>query len=267
MADFLLAHEPATRLAIFAGTFALMIVWEMALPRKVRSLSRWARWPSNIGIVVLNTVVLRVIMPTTAVGFALIAEANGWGLFNLVAVPQIVAILVSILLLDLAIYTQHVVFHAVPFLWRLHRMHHADQDIDVTTGSRFHPIEILISMGIKLAVISILGAPAVAVLIFETVLNAAAIFNHANVRLSPKLDSVLRLLIVTPDMHRVHHSIHRQETNSNFGFNLPWWDRIFATYTAQPMDGHDDMVIGIEHFRTVRDQRLDRMIVQPLRNV
>lgn len=265
MTETLLLHEPAIRLAVFAGVFLLMILWEVMMPRKSRILSRWARWPSNIGIVVLNTLLLRLLIPTAAVGTALLAETNGWGLFNLVVLPQVLAVLLSVMLLDLAIYAQHVVFHHVPVLWRLHRMHHADQDIDVTTGSRFHPIEILLSMGIKLALIVVLGAPAVAVLIFEVLLNAAAMFNHANVRLPLKVDAVLRLLIVTPDMHRVHHSIHKNETNSNFGFNLPWWDRLFRTYNAQPVDGHEDMTIGLERFRTKKDQRLDRMLVQPFR--
>lgn len=265
MADILLANEPVIRLSIFFGVFVLMIAWEAAMPRKARSLSRWARWPSNIGIVVLNTLILRLVIPTAAVGTALMAEAYGWGLFNLVALPQVVAVLLSVMLLDLAIYAQHVVFHHVPVLWRLHRMHHADQDIDVTTGSRFHPIEILMSMGIKLGVVVLLGPPAVAVLIFEVLLNAAAMFNHANIRFSPKIDAVLRLVIVTPDMHRVHHSVHKYETNSNFGFNLPWWDRLFGTYRAQPEDGHDAMVIGLERFREIDDQRLDRMLAQPFR--
>lgn len=265
MADDLLANEPLFRLSIFFGVFALMIVWEGVLPRKSRSLSRWARWPSNIGITVLNTLILRLIIPTAAVGMALLAKENGWGLFNLVALPQFVAVLLSVMLLDLAIYVQHVVFHHIPVLWRLHRMHHADQDIDVTTGARFHPIEILLSMGIKLCVVILLGPPAVSVLIFEVLLNAAAMFNHANIRFPQKIDALLRLFIVTPDMHRVHHSVHKYETNSNFGFNLPWWDRLFGTYRAQPEDGHDAMVIGLERFRELDDQRLDRMLVQPFR--
>jgi len=263
MEDTLLANEPAIRLAGFAGIFILMAVLEALLPRKARTLPRLIRWPSNIGIVVLNTLMLRFLFPTAAVGMAFIVQAEGWGLLNLIGLPHGLAVLAAVILLDLAIYFQHVVFHHVPVLWRLHRMHHADQDIDVTTGARFHPIEILLSMGIKLGVIVILGVPPVAVLIFEVVLNAAAMFNHANVRLPPAVDAVLRLFIVTPDMHRVHHSVHKRETNSNFGFNLPWWDRLFGTYRAQPEDGHDAMVIGLERFRTRQDQRLDRMLVQP----
>jgi sterol desaturase/sphingolipid hydroxylase (fatty acid hydroxylase superfamily) len=187
------------------------------------------------------------------------------GLLNVFQVPYPLAILLSVLALDLAIYLQHLMFHAVPLLWRLHRMHHADLDFDVTTGARFHPVEILLSMLIKFAVILVLGPPAVAVLVFEVLLNATAIFNHGNVRMPARVDAVLRWLVVTPDMHRVHHSANPRETNSNFGFNLPWWDRLFGTYRAQPQAGHDGMTIGIEQFRTARDLWLDRMLLQPLR--
>jgi sterol desaturase/sphingolipid hydroxylase (fatty acid hydroxylase superfamily) len=265
MTETILLNEPAIRLVIFLAVFALMIVWEFVTPRRVRSLSRWVRWPSNLGIVVFNTLVLRIVLPMAAVGLALLCEERGWGLLNAFALPPLLAIVLSVLLLDLAIYLQHVMFHAVPALWRLHRMHHADLDFDVTTGARFHPIEILLSMGVKFAVVAALGPPAVAVLIFEVLLNASSMFNHGNVRIAPKVDGVLRCFIVTPDMHRVHHSILPRETNSNFGFNLPWWDRLFGTYTAQPAAGHDGMTIGIEQFRTPRDQRLDRMLLQPFR--
>jgi sterol desaturase/sphingolipid hydroxylase (fatty acid hydroxylase superfamily) len=265
MTETILLNEPAIRLVIFLAVFAFMIIWEFVTPRRVRSLSRWVRWPSNLGIVVFNTLVLRIVLPMAAVGLALLCEERGWGLLNAFALPPLLAIVLSVLLLDLAIYLQHVMFHAVPALWRLHRMHHADLDFDVTTGARFHPIEILLSMGIKFAVVAALGPPAVAVLIFEVLLNASSMFNHGNVRIAPKVDGVLRCFIVTPDMHRVHHSILPRETNSNFGFSLPWWDRLFGTYTAQPAAGHDGMTIGIEQFRTPRDQRLDRMLLQPFR--
>ncbi|MGE0630234.1 MAG: sterol desaturase family protein [Hyphomicrobiaceae bacterium] len=195
---------------------------------------------------------------------ALIAEERGWGLFNVIGAPMWLAFIVSVLALDLAIYLQHVMFHAVPALWRLHRMHHADLEFDVTTGLRFHPVEILLSMGIKLAVVAALGPPAAAVLVFEVLLNATAMFNHSNIRIPAQVDRALRLIVVTPDMHRVHHSIHPSETNSNFGFNLPWWDRLLGTYRAQPREGHEGMTIGIEQFRTKRDLWLDRMLVQPL---
>ncbi|HIN90984.1 MAG TPA: sterol desaturase family protein [Porticoccaceae bacterium] len=240
-----------------------MVVWEVAMPRRARALTRRVRWPSNLGIVAFNTVLLRLVVPTTAVGLALLSQEQSWGLFNNLAIPFWLSIGLSVLLLDLAIYLQHVMFHAVPALWRLHRMHHADLDFDVTTGARFHPIEIVLSMGIKLAVIVVLGAPAIAVLIFEVALNATSMFNHGNVRIAPRVDGLLRLLVVTPDMHRVHHSVLPDETNSNFGFNLPWWDRLLGTYRAQPVAGHDGMTIGIEQFRTSRDQWLDRMLVQP----
>lgn len=223
------------------------------------------RWTNNLGLVVIDTIVLRLSFPILAVGLAVTAQDLGWGLFNIIEVPGWVAVLVSIVVLDLVIYLQHVMFHAVPALWRLHRMHHADLEFDVTTGLRFHPVEILLSMGIKLAVVMALGPPAVAVLIFEVLLNATAMFNHSNVRLPTFVDRILRLIVVTPDMHRVHHSIRPEETNSNFGFNLPWWDRLLGTYKAQPKAGHEDMSIGIEQFRTRRDLWLDRMLVQPVK--
>jgi sterol desaturase/sphingolipid hydroxylase (fatty acid hydroxylase superfamily) len=199
------------------------------------------------------------------VGLALIANARALGLFNEVQLPAWIAVVASVILLDLAIYFQHVLFHAVPVLWRLHRMHHADLDIDVTTGLRFHPIEILLSMVIKLAVVIALGAPALAVLLFEVLLNATSLFNHSNVRIPERFDGVLRWVVVTPDMHRVHHSILLRETNSNFGFNLPWWDRLFGTYRPQPAAGQESMTIGIEQFRDPRELGLDRMLLQPFR--
>jgi len=263
MWELMHAYEPAIRLSAFLGIFAAVALWEVMAPRRTRSFSRLARWPNNIGIVAFNTIVLRVLFPTAAIGMALAAEAHGWGLFNTLPVPLWLAVILSVMILDFAIYLQHVLVHAVPALWRLHRMHHADLDYDVTTGARFHPIEIVISMGLKLMVVSALGAPASAVLIFEVILNATAMFNHGNVRIPEGLDRLLRLIVVTPDMHRVHHSVIPRETNSNFGFSLPWWDRLFGTYTAQPRDGHADMTIGIEQFRDGRDLRLDRMLIQP----
>jgi sterol desaturase/sphingolipid hydroxylase (fatty acid hydroxylase superfamily) len=231
----------------------------------VRRFSRWRRWPSNFGIVVLNTVVVKLLFVATAVGMAEYAREHGWGLFNAVEVPAALAVIATVVALDLIIYLQHVMVHAVPALWRLHRMHHADLDFDVTTGARFHPIEIVLSMVIKLAAVVVLGAPPVAVVIFEVILNATAMFNHGNLRLPAGVDRLLRLVVVTPDMHRVHHSILPAETNSNFGFNLPWWDRLLGTYRAQPAAGHEAMTIGIELFREPGDQRLDRMLIQPFR--
>jgi sterol desaturase/sphingolipid hydroxylase (fatty acid hydroxylase superfamily) len=263
--DTLLAAEPQLRLAVFLGVLVAMAVWELAAPRRRREIPRLVRWTNNLALVVIDTIILRLTFPILAVGLAVTAEERGWGLFNVIGAPGWVAILVSILALDLAIYLQHVMFHAVPALWRLHRMHHSDLEFDVTTGLRFHPVEILLSMGIKLAVVAALGPPAVAVLIFEVLLNATAMFNHSNIRLPASVDRVLRLIVVTPDMHRVHHSVIPAETNSNFGFNLPWWDRLLGTYRAQPAAGHDGMTIGIEQFRTRRELWLDRMLVQPLR--
>ncbi|MHA1569906.1 MAG: sterol desaturase family protein, partial [Alphaproteobacteria bacterium] len=249
MQEFVLANEAAIRLSFFAGVFAIMALWELAAPRRGLATSKAARWAGNLGIVVINTLVLRLLFPVLAVGVAAAAESRGWGLFNMVEAPFWLAVLASVALLDLAIYLQHVMFHAVPALWRLHMMHHADLDFDVTTGARFHPIEIVLSMLIKMGVVTLLGAPAMAVLVFEILLNATAMFNHANARLSPGLDRVLRLVVVTPDMHRVHHSAEAAETNSNFGFNLPWWDRLLGTYRAQPAAGHEAMTIGLEQFR------------------
>jgi sterol desaturase/sphingolipid hydroxylase (fatty acid hydroxylase superfamily) len=257
------AYEPAIRLSAFLGIFVVMALWEAMVPRRKRLFSRLARWPHNIGVVILNTVILRLLFPTAAIGVALAAESNGWGLFNNLALPSLLVLVLSVVIMDFAIYLQHVLVHAVPALWRLHRMHHTDLDYDVTTGARFHPLEIVISMGLKLMVVGALGAPALAVLIFEVILNATAMFNHANVRLPAGLDQWLRLIVVTPDMHRVHHSVIPKETNSNFGFNLPWWDRLFGTYIPQPRAGHEGMTIGIEQFCESRDQRLDRMLIQP----
>lgn len=265
MTESLLATEPQLRLIVFLGVLVAMALWELAAPRRRREIPRVIRWTNNLGLVVIDTIVLRLSFPILAVGLAVIGQDSGWGLFNIIEAPDWVAVIVSIIVLDLVIYLQHVMFHAVPALWRLHRMHHADLEFDVTTGLRFHPIEILLSMGIKLAVVVALGPPAVAVLIFEVLLNATAMFNHSNIRLPMLVDRFLRLIVVTPDMHRVHHSIIPEETNSNFGFNLPWWDRLLGTYKAQPKAGHEGMTIGIEQFRTTRDLWLDRMLVQPVK--
>ena len=264
MPDFLLANEKIIRLSAFLGILVVMAAWEVAAPRRRREIPRLLRWTNNLGIVVVDTILVRLTFPVAAVGLALVAAERGWGVFNLIEAPVWVAFLVSLVVLDLVIYLQHVLFHAVPALWRLHRMHHADLDFDVTTGLRFHPVEIVLSMGLKLAVVALLGPPAAAVLVFEVLLNGTAMFNHSNIRIPLRLDRVLRLVVVTPDMHRVHHSVIPREANSNFGFNLPWWDRLFGTYRAQPAEGHDAMTIGIELFRTPRDLWLDRMLIQPL---
>jgi sterol desaturase/sphingolipid hydroxylase (fatty acid hydroxylase superfamily) len=265
VSQVLMAHEPLIRLGAFAAVFALMTLWELLAPRRHPLIGRAQRWPGNLGVVVIDTILVRLVFPLTAVGTALLAESRGFGLFHAVSLPTWLAILATVIVLDLTIYLQHVLFHAVPVLWRFHRMHHADLEFDVTTGVRFHPVEMLLSMGIKLAVTAALGAPALAVPIFEVLLNVTSMFNHGNVRLPPRLERVLRSTLVTPEMHRVHHSVIPRETDSNFAFNLSWWDRLFGTYRAQPAAGHEGMIIGLEQFRDPRELRLDRMLLQPFR--
>ncbi|HEV3396977.1 MAG TPA: sterol desaturase family protein [Xanthobacteraceae bacterium] len=257
--------ELVARIAAAAAVFAVMVLWEVLAPRRPWSVGRLARWPHNLGIVVIDALAVRILIPAAAVGAALVAAGNGWGLFHVAGLRLSLASLLGFLALDVAIYAQHVAFHKVPLLWRLHRMHHADLDIDVTTGVRFHPIEIVLSMLIKIAVVLALGIPPVAVFAFEVVLNATSMFNHGNVAMPSWLDRVLRLIVVTPDMHRVHHSIDPRETDSNFGFNLPWWDRLFGTYRAAPQAGHDRMTIGLSTFRDRAELRLDRLLTQPFR--
>jgi sterol desaturase/sphingolipid hydroxylase (fatty acid hydroxylase superfamily) len=248
IATFLESDAPL-RFAIFLAVFSTMAAWEIIAPRRRLATSKIQRWTANLAILVTNTVLVRAIFPAAAVGIAAFAEARGVGMLHAFDIHPALKILLALAALDLAIYLQHVMFHAVPLLWRLHRAHHADLEIDVTTGARFHPVEMLLSMAIKAAAIFVIGAPAVAVLVFEIALNASSMFNHSNVRIPQALDSVLRWLVVTPDMHRVHHSIRGEETNRNFGFNFPWWDRLFGTYQAQPRDGHEGMTIGIPGFR------------------
>ena len=256
--------EPFIRLSIFFGILLSMALLEVWAPRRKRSFSRKQRWPANLGIVVLNTLLIRFLIPITAIGLAEYVWSNQWGLFQLFPRSLWIAVPLTILLMDLVIYLQHRLFHVVPSLWRFHRMHHTDLDVDFTTGNRFHPVEILLSMLIKFAVIAALGAPPLGVLLFEMVLNACATFNHGNVFVPLRLDRVLRLLVVTPDMHRVHHSVESDETNSNYGFNLPWWDCLFGTYRAQPRAGHLDMNIGI---KVTRDPKqclsLSRILLFP----
>ena len=262
----LLAYEPFIRLGVFAGMLALMALLEALLPRRTRRMDRLIRWPGNFAIVLIDTFVLRLLFPVASVGFALLMTERQTGLFNQFNIPAEIAIVASMLLLDLTIYAQHIVFHRIPVLWRFHRMHHTDLDLDVTSGTRFHPVEILLSVLIKFAAIALLGAPAIAVLFFEVLLNAGAMFNHANLRLPKSLDSALRLLIVTPDMHRVHHSVVPAETDANFGFNLSCWDRIFGTYIPQPQAGHARMIIGLPDYQDPKVQRIDNMLVQPWKN-
>lgn len=266
LTDFIFANETAVRMSAFLGVLAVMAGWEVLAPRRYRDHGRTTRWPGNLSLVVISAVLVRLIFPVTAVGLAIYTVSNGFGLFHWLGVPYWAAVLLTVAALDLTIYVQHVVFHRVPALWRLHRMHHADLDFDVTTGIRFHPVEIVMSMAIKLAMVAALGAPALGVVLFEILLNASAMFNHSNVRLPLGLDRVLRLVVVTPDMHRVHHSVIPRETHANFGFFLPWWDRLFATYRAQPEAGHDGMTIGLPQFRDPAELRLDRLLTQPWRD-
>ncbi len=264
MNGFLLQNEAWLRFATFVMVFAIMASWEIYAPRRVLTRSKNERWISNLGMVVLNTLLIRIFFPAAAVGAAVFVQERQWGVFNVVAWPGWIELLLSIAILDLVIYLQHVMFHAVPALWRLHRVHHADLDFDLTTGNRFHPIEMILSMVIKTGAIFALGPTALAVFLFEALLSSVAMFNHSNVRLALPVDRLLRLFLVTPDMHRVHHSVRRNEANSNFGFNLPWWDRLFGTYLAQPQDGHEEMVIGISTYRKHTScSRLGAMLVMP----
>lgn len=262
--DFILEYEIHLRLGFFFGVFFVMAPWELVAPRRQIIVPKLLRWKNNLALVFLNSIILRLLFPAAAVGMAIFANEREWGLFNYYHVSFPVAVISSVIIMDAAIYLQHVMVHAVPVLWRLHRVHHADPDFDVTTGSRFHPLEIILSMLIKFAVIIVLGPPVIAVFIFEIVLNATAMFNHSNVRLNLTLDKFLRLLVVSPDMHRVHHSVEADQTNSNFGFNLPWWDRLFGTYREQPRAGHEKMTIGIHQFNQLRQVTwLPKMSVLP----
>ena len=264
--QFILANEPAIRLGFFLGVFAVIAAWEVFAPRRALTVSKTLRWTSNLGVVVLNTVLLRLLFPLAAVGLAAFSTQNGWGLLNHFEVPFWVAVPLAVIAMDFVIWLQHVMVHAVPALWRLHRVHHADLDYDVTTGARFHPLEIILSMLIKFATITVLGPPVLAVVIFEVMLNATAMFNHGNIRLPGAIDRVLRWVLVTPDMHRVHHSVEDDETNSNFGFSLTWWDRLFGTYRDQPRAGHVGMIIGIHGHTDPREvDRLDGMLLLPFK--
>ncbi|EDN56749.1 hypothetical protein VEx25_B0045 [Vibrio antiquarius] len=253
------------RLGFFLGVLLLCALWENKLPRKTLTASRGFRWVNNLSLVAVNSLIVALVMPIAAFQAAIIAQEQQWGLFNLLSLPAWLNVLLAVILLDFVIYVQHVVFHYVKPLWKLHRMHHADLDIDVTTGARFHPIEIIISMGVKIATVFILGVSPIAIVVFEIVLNASAMFNHSNAKLALSADQKLRNVIVTPDMHRVHHSVIAKETNSNFGFFLSVWDRLFGTYRAQPELGHDDVVIGIPEIRNEAEQRLDKLLTQPFR--
>lgn len=262
---WLLQHESLVRLGSFSLVFAVMALWETLAPCRQLGLSRARRWINNLSIVVFNTLLLRIVFPIAATGLAMWSADQGWGVLNIIKINAVLAVIVSVVIMDMVIYLQHVLVHAVPLFWRLHRVHHADLDYDVTTGIRFHPLEIMLSMLIKFATISLLGPPVIAVVLFEVILNATAMFNHANIQLPSALERWLRWLVVTPDMHRVHHSVEDDETNSNFGFNLPWWDHIFGTYREQPRQGHQNMQIGLRTFRRAEETvGLGRMLVLPL---
>ena len=255
--------ESTVRIGSFLAVFTVMALWEALRPFRAQALGRRARWPHNLGLLLVDVAVLRLVAPGAAIAVALAAEEHGWGFVQALDLPLWAGLPLAVVLLDLAIYMQHVMFHAVPTLWRLHRVHHADLAFDVTTGTRFHPLEILVSIGIKCAAVAAIGAPALAVLVFEVLLNATAVFNHANVSLPPRLDRALRWLLVTPDMHRIHHSVRHEESSSNFGFSLAWWDRVFGTYRAQ---ARGELRIGVDAFRAAADQRLDRLLLQPFRD-
>jgi sterol desaturase/sphingolipid hydroxylase (fatty acid hydroxylase superfamily) len=256
-------NEIVIRFGFFIGIFAFVAIWELIAPRRILTTPKSGRWRDNLAIVFINSVMVRLLIPITPVAVALLLQERNWGLLNFMNIPYWAVVIIGVIVLDLTIYFQHVMFHAVPVLWRLHMMHHADLDFDLTTGLRFHPIEIFLSMGIKLAVILLFGHTVLAVIIFEVLLNATSTFNHGNVYIPKGIDRILRLFVVTPDMHRVHHSVIIRETNSNFGFNLPWWDRLFGTYRAQPAAGHEGMTIGLSRFRDAKRQTLPWMLVLP----
>jgi len=263
MHDWILAHEPWLRVGAFAGVLLLLLVAEHLLPRRGEPMHRRDRWGTNLSIVVLDVLLVRLLIPLGATGTAIWAEVHGYGLCNATAWPSVIEAAAAFLALDLLIYWQHRLFHVVPLFWRLHRMHHSDLEFDATTGVRFHPGEILLSMLVKMAAIVALGAPVLAVIAFEIALNATSLFNHSNLRLPAAVDRALRGLVVTPDMHRVHHSVYRAEHDSNYGFNLSWWDHLFRSYTDQPADGHTTMSIGLHAFRAAAEQRLPALLAQP----
>jgi sterol desaturase/sphingolipid hydroxylase (fatty acid hydroxylase superfamily) len=263
VSDWVLAHEPQVRIAFFLGILVLMALWEIAAPRRPLTVSKGSRWGNNLGLVLIDTLALRFLLPANAVTTAVLIQQHGWGILNNLSISCGLAVVLGVAVLDLTIYLQHAMFHAIPTLWRLHRVHHTDLDFDVTTGVRFHPIEILLSMGIKMGAVTLLGASPLAVILFEVLLNGTSLFNHGNVHLPRPMDRILRLVVVTPEMHRVHHSVVIQEHNSNFGFNFPWWDRFFGTYRDQPAAGHLAMTIGLAPFREPQRLTLLRLLILP----
>ena len=257
-------HEAVIRIGCFLVLFTIIAFAEIVAPRRPLIVKKSLHWFGNLSVHLVNGVLPRLLFPILPVGMAVLWAQKGWGLLNIVPLPEAAAILLGVLALDLVIYAQHVLFHRVHFFWRLHRMHHTDLDLDLTSALRFHPLEIVISLLIKIAVVALLGPPALAVFIFELLLNGMAMFNHGNFRIPARPDRLLRRTVVTPDMHRVHHSVLLQESNRNFGFNLSWWDRLFGTYQAQPSAGHEGMSIGLTGFLDVRYSRFWKMILNPL---
>ena len=261
----LVEGEQILRLAIFLGVLGILMTAEFLWPRRRQTIERKKRWPQHLALVTLDLILARLVFPLSLAGFCIVVKQNDWGIFNMLDISFWPSFILSILALDLIIYTQHVIFHKLPFLWRLHRVHHTDTEFDVTTALRFHPAEILLSMIVKFAVLIILGAPPEAALAFEIILNATAMFNHGNISIPMSIDRWLRHIIVTPDMHRVHHSVSQSETNSNYGFSLSLWDRIFNTYLAQPEKGHEGMTVGLDIFRKTEDMRIDNLLLQPFK--
>ena len=256
-------YELIIRLSCFITIFCSLAVWEHIHPRRGQTLLKKLRWFNNLTIALLDTIIVRLLLPIVPVSVALLAQEQGWGLLNVLLIPYPVEVVLAVIALDCTIYLQHVLFHITPLLWPFHLVHHVDLDLDVTSGVRFHPVEIIISMAIKLIAVIVLGAPPLAVLLFEILLNATSMFNHSNIFIPLSLDRIIRLLIVTPDMHRVHHSVIIKETNSNYGFTLPWWDRFFGTYRAQPVKGHQDMLIGNARFLDGKKQKLNWLLLLP----
>ena len=255
--------EIIIRLSCFITIFCILALWEHLHPRRSQTFPKKLRWFNNLTIALLDTVIVRLLIPIVPVSTAILAQEQGWGLLNQVLLPPPVEAVLAVIALDCTIYLQHLLFHITPFLWPFHLVHHVDLDLDVTSGVRFHPVEIIVSMGIKLTAVIVLGASPLSVLVFEILLNATSMFNHSNIFIPLGLDRIIRLLIVTPDMHRVHHSVIIKETNSNYGFTLSWWDRIFGTYRDQPAKGHQDMLIGNARFLDGRKQKVTWLLLLP----
>jgi len=258
-----ISPETLVRMGVFAAIFFVVAQSEKIAPRRILLKSKFKRWISNLGMQIIDVVVLRLVFPVFPVGVSVICAQRGWGLLNYYQIIPPVALIIGVLALDFIIYLQHRMFHFVPIFWRVHMVHHTDQDIDVTTALRFHPLEIILSLLIKFAAVAAIGAPPLSVLIFEVMLNGASMFNHGNLRIPLPFDRIIRTALVTPDMHRVHHSVVVRETNSNYGFSFSWWDRLFGTYIAQPQEGHDKMKIGLNGYHDDRSLKLSTLLTMP----